>query len=158
MHIPKEQRGETLCDDEKATQLMLWLIVLTLVAQAALCLLSLHVGFAWKGTEQHEAGATVSAHVTWFFSTLPAAIMVGHRVKGTTVARHAGIHGQWVTLPPVLAALEGWRHSLLGYAGSCLCAAWKPTYGALVLVRSLQNINQHLHFNSSSVFKWRIVV
>lgn len=48
-----------------------------------------------------------------------------------------------------------WRDVLLGDAGSCLSAAWKPTYGPLVLVRTRQDVFQHLHFNSSSVFKWR---
>lgn len=48
-----------------------------------------------------------------------------------------------------------WRDLLLGDAGSCLGAARKPTYGPLVLVRTRQDVFQHLHFNSSSVFKWR---
>lgn len=48
-----------------------------------------------------------------------------------------------------------WRYLLLGYAGSCFGAARKPTYGALVLVRPLEDVFQHLHFNSSSVFRWR---
>lgn len=82
-------------------------IVLTLVAQAAPCRRSLHVSRVWKGSEQREAGATVSTHVTWLFSSLHAAIMAGQGVKGNTVAKHAGIHGLWVTLPLVLAALEG---------------------------------------------------
>lgn len=46
-----------------------------------------------------------SARVTWLFSSPHAAIMAGQRVKGATVAKHAGKHGLRVTLPPALAAL-----------------------------------------------------
>lgn len=46
---------------------------------------------------------------------------------------------------------------LLGYVGSCFSVARKPTYGVLVLVRPLQDVFQHLHFNSSSVFRWRTI-
>lgn len=80
-------------------------VVLTLVPPAAPCLRSLHVSRVWKGSEQREAAAAVSAHVTWLFSSLHAAIIAGQGVKGTTVAKHAGIHGLWVALPPALAAL-----------------------------------------------------
>lgn len=90
----------------KRTWFLWWVIVLTLVAQAALCLCSLHVGCFWKASKQREAAATVSAHVKWFFSSPYAAIMAGRRVKGTTVAKHAGKHGLWVTLAMTLAALE----------------------------------------------------
>lgn len=41
---------------------------------------------------------------------------------------------------------------LLGDAGSCFSAARKPTYGALVLVRPLQEAFLHLHLNSAEDF------
>lgn len=128
----------SLCGDEKRTWLLFWPTVLTLVPKAAPCLRSLHVSCVWKGSEQHDAAAAVSARVTWLFSSPHAAIMAGQGVKGTTVAKHAGIHALWVTLPPDARSPCGfWRRLLLGDAGSCFSAAWKPTYGALVLVRPL---------------------
>lgn len=66
---------------------------------------ALRMSRVWKRSERRGAAAAASVLVTWLFSSPQAAIMAGQRVKGATVAKHAGKHGLRVTLPPALAAL-----------------------------------------------------
>lgn len=96
-----------------------------------------------------------SCHMALFIS--PCCHYAGSGGEG-----HHGGKACWdtrtVSHSPACARSSCWarRHLLLGYAGSCWAAAWRPTYGALVLLRPLEDVSQHLHFNSSSVFKWRV--
>lgn len=93
---------------KKRTRLLFWPTVLTLVLPK---LPRVFVPSMWAVFE--KAGSSVKPERLCplmshgFFSSLHAAIMAGQGVKGATVAKHAGIHRLWVTLPPALAAL--WR-------------------------------------------------
>lgn len=144
----KQNKTKTFKLKKKGTRLLFWIVVWPLVAQAASRRCSLCVIRPWKGCDQREAGAPLSARVARLFSSLHATITAGHGVKGTTVTKHAGIHGLWVTLRTCEGRLVG-GVARVHWQLLWLLIVTHLKKGELVLVTPVWDVNHLLHFNSS---------
>jgi hypothetical protein len=109
--------------------------------------------------KRHEPGAIVSTHDHMILFNSPSCHFgPGQRVKGTMVARHAGIHAAMsypLSQPPLATHVDS-GYLLLGYTGSCPGSRGGNHPGVHSFCSDLiGTLSMHLHFNSASVFKWR---